>query len=142
MTERVHLETLLTALDASPKALQRDLIRGEGRKGDLVIRGKLGHVYADGPGFLLYVMTDEKHEGVGDGSPRRWNNIKRRLDFCRVKQDGDDEGCLYLDRLPTPIEANLVREALGIRKRTHFSAETVARLRDRFTAPEKRPLAA
>src|SRR6516164_7370696 len=39
------------------------------------------------------------------------------LAFCRIMQDGDDEGCLHLDRLPTPAEAVLIREALSIRKR-------------------------
>ena len=43
------------------------------------------------------------------------------LAFCRVTQDGDDEGCLHLDRLPTAAEAELIREAVGIRKRLHHS---------------------
>jgi len=27
--------------------------------------------------------------------------------------DGDDDGCLHLDRLPTPTEPDLIREALS-----------------------------
>ncbi len=56
-------------------------------------------------------------QGRRDQSPRRWTSIKRRLAFCRITQDGDDEGCLHLDQLPTPVQAGLIRQALGIRKR-------------------------
>jgi len=111
---REHLETMLEALDASPLALRRDAC------GDSAINGKSGHIYADGSGFLLYVHTGE--------SARRWTNVKQRLAFCRLTQDGDDEGCLHLDRLPVAAEADLIREALGIRKRRHLSDEELARL--------------
>ena len=107
--DRAPLLKLIAALDASPRTLQRDLVRGEGRTGDWAIFGTLGNVYPDGAGFLLYIASDEL--------VRRWNNVKARLPFCRVTQDGDDEGCLGLDRLPTPAEAALIREAIGIRKR-------------------------
>lgn len=114
MHERAKLETLLTALDASPRSLRRDSC------GDWQIRGRQGHVHADGRCFLIVVSTD--------ASSRRWNNVKGRLSFCRVTQDGDDEGCLRLDRLPTPAEADLIREAVGIRKRLHHSPEALARM--------------
>ena len=35
---------------------------------------------------------------------------------------------LRLDRLPTAAEADLIREALGIRKRRHLSEEELARV--------------
>jgi hypothetical protein len=38
-------------------------------------------------------------------SPWRWGFLKKRLGFCQVVQDGDDEGSLHLDRLPAPHEA-------------------------------------
>jgi hypothetical protein len=122
--DRVRLHALLTALDASSVALKRDLNRGEGRKGDHSIHGKLGHIYADGTGFLLCVNAKDEC----DQSPRRWTNIKRRLAFCRITQDGDDEGCLRLDRLPTSAEAVLIREALGIRKRRTLTEDGRAQL--------------
>jgi hypothetical protein len=122
-----NLFAFLTALDASPRAMRRDAC------GDRAIVGSCGHVYADGAGFLLYVSTAE--------SARRWTNVKRRLGFCRVTQDGDDEGCLHLDRLPTPEEAALIREVVGIRKRRMVTAESLAQL-DRARALLKRPLAA
>ena len=108
------MDELLKALDASPLALRRDAC------GDYRINGKTGHIYADGDGYLLCVMTDE--------SKGRWTNVKKRLAFCHVTQDGDDEGCLHLDRLPTLAEADLIREALGIRKRRHLSEDERARL--------------
>jgi hypothetical protein len=123
-----RLQTLLTTLDATPRALRRD------QCGDWAITGKSGHILADGDGYLLCAGTGE--------SARRWTNVKNRLGFCRVTQDGDDEGCLHLDQLPTRTQASAIREALGIRQRTHFSAETLAGLRGRFTPSEKRPLAA
>lgn len=126
--DRQRLQALLTALDATPRALRRDPC------GTFAIMGKAGHIFADGLGYLLCVCTGEL--------VRRWTGVKSRLRFCRVTQDGDDEGCLHLDRLPTRTEASAIREALGIRQRTHFSAETIASLRSRFIRPEKRPLAA
>ena len=54
--------------------------------------------------------------------------MKKRLAFCRLTQDGDDEGCLHLDRLPTAAEAEAIRDDLGIRKRRHLSDEELARL--------------
>jgi hypothetical protein len=90
----------MTALDATTGALRRDAC------GDYAIIGKDGHIYADGAGYLLCVSTDE--------SARRWGFVKKRLAFCQLRQDGDDEGALHLDRLPTPAEAEAIREAMSI----------------------------
>ena len=125
MTERARLEKLLAALDASALALRRDAC------GDWAINGKLGRIYADGAGFLIVVATD--------GSARRWTFIKRRLAFCRVTQDGDDEGALRLDRLPVASEAGLIREAVGIRRRRHLSPEALESMAERLSRPLRRP---
>jgi hypothetical protein len=128
--DRACLQALLIALDASPRALQRDLCRREGRVGDWAICGRLGHVYPHGQGYLLCVLADER-----DQSARRWTNVKARLaGLCRVTQDGDDEGALYLDRLPAPHEAGVIREALGIRRKRQLSAEAKASLAQRLSA--------
>jgi hypothetical protein len=127
------LETLHLTLDASDTALKRDLHRGDGCKGDYGIHGRLGHIYADGDGFLLCVTAqDERHQ-----SPRRWKNVKHRLAFCRLTQDGDDEGCLHLDRMPLPAEAALIREALGIRQRRHYSVAERTRRTGQLNSPTK-----
>jgi hypothetical protein len=45
-----------------------------------------------------------------------------------VTQDGDDEGILRLDRLPTADEADTIRDLIGIRKRRHMTAEALSKL--------------
>lgn len=126
MIERDRMESLLAALDASPLALRRDTC------GHWAINGKQGLVFADGAGFLIVVRTD--------GSPRRWSFVKKRLAFCRITQDGDDEGALHLDRLPDTGEADLLREAVGIRQRRHLSPEAVLSLTERLSRSVGRPL--
>jgi len=116
--ERAHLETLLTALGATGRALRRDSC------GDWAIEGKRGHIYADGSGFLIVVCTG--------GFIRLWANTKRKLDFCRVTQDGDDEGCLHLDHLPTPKEADLIRRALRIKRKRRYTPDQLATLTARL----------
>jgi hypothetical protein len=122
LTDKQHLEAMLTALDASLRALERI--------GDWQIVGNNGHIMTDGRGFVFYVSTSE--------SPRRWTGIKKRLGFCRLTQDGDDEGCLYLERLPKADEAVLIREAIGIRKRRHLTPEALVAL-ERARAAIKTP---
>jgi hypothetical protein len=75
---RASVLALIASLDASPRSLRRDVC------GDHAITGKLGYIYANGTGYLVCVVTGE--------SPRRWTNVKKRLAFCQVRQDGDDEG--------------------------------------------------
>jgi hypothetical protein len=122
------LRAALIALDASPVSLKRDPVRGEGRTGDWAIYGRRGHIYPDGTGYLLCVVADEL-----DQSARRWNNVKAHLGFCQLRQDGDAEGTLFLDRLPAPHEAGLIREALDIRRKRRLSAEAKASLARRFS---------
>jgi hypothetical protein len=61
-------------------------------------------------------------------SSRPWSGAKSKLSFCRVTQDGDREGCLYLARLPAPHEAAAIRETLGIRKRRTITDEARVQL--------------
>jgi hypothetical protein len=113
MTEsRAALLRLVEALDASPTTLRRD------ECGDWRI-GKTGYVYAVAGGFQLYVAL----------SPRAWGFARKALSFCRVTQDGDGEGMLFLDRLPAALEAEVIRDKLSIRKRREIGEEQLARLR-------------
>jgi len=129
VNDRDHLDSFLSAIDASPTALERPVRRGW--IGDYQITGKRGHVLAAQPGYLLYANTPERDEPHPDrqdrklcyGSTRKWTNIKAQLAFAKLTQDGDDEGCFYLDRLPTQAEASRIRKALGIRRRRHLSPE-------------------
>ena len=115
MTDRTHLEPFLGAIDASSVALERPNCRGW--LGDYQLTGKHGHVLADHPGYLLYVT----------GTVQRWKKAKRIFPGT-VTQDGDDEGIIRLDRLPTPIEAESIRDLIGIRKRRRMTAEALSSL--------------
>src|SRR5690242_6410491 len=110
----VGLLGFLEALDTSSVVLRRDIWRDE-----YAIRGRRGHIYPDGTGYLLYVTMEER--GDEQPSAKRWNLAKQRLSFCRVTQDGDREGCLHLDRLPSPDEAAAIRDLLRIRRRRQLS---------------------
>ena len=118
-----HLAAMVAALNISPIALHRPVCRGW--FGDWQISGKTGHILSDGGGYLLYANTPEQDEPHPDrpdrklcyGSARKWTSIKRELAFARLTQDGDDEGCFYLDRLPTKAEAGRIRSSLGIHQR-------------------------
>jgi hypothetical protein len=115
--DRSHLLRLSQALEASPRLLRLDdcswwIIRGR--------NGWIG-VWSDRPvAFLLYVFGR---------SSRHWSAIKRKLDFCTPSQDGDDEGVLRLEKLPTSKEAKVIREVVGVRKRPTFSLETLEQKR-------------
>lgn len=130
--DKEHLTALLTALDASPGALERPVCRGW--VGDWQITGRHGHALPAGAGYQLYATTPEQDRWDPDGkrrcygSARRWTNVKQQLAFCHVTQDGDDEGCFHLGRLPTRAEAEAIRDCLGIRKRRMVTAEARAQL--------------
>jgi hypothetical protein len=121
---RQSLDRFAKALNSAPRALRRD------ECGDWRINGKCGHVYA-----ISGTLEDPGREGFllysGDGSPRAWTFSKRALGFAKLTNDGDDEGMLFLDRLPTAAEAEIIRDRLGIRKRRDLSEETLAALRER-----------
>ena len=77
---------------------------------------------------------------AGDISTRRWwGAAKRGLAFAKVAQDGDDEGCLILDRLPTEEEAEPIRHYLGISKKRELSPEERERLMKTGHRFQKRP---
>ena len=92
------------ALDASKRSLRRD------ECGAWRVTGRKGYTYTWGPsgGWLIHCAVS---------SPRKWTNVKKRLSFCQLTQDGDDEGCLRLFDLPTPEQAVLIRKAIGLKRR-------------------------
>jgi hypothetical protein len=85
----------------------------------MCIHGRAGRVYRLPEGFYLY---------CDPGSARAWGFVKKALDFCKLMQDGDGDGYLFLDRLPTSAEAALIRDKLMIRKRRVLSDEERERL--------------
>lgn len=114
--DRTQQKELLTALAAWDRALRRD------ECGAWTIIGKQGsiHTWGDGKSWVLFVACR---------SGLHWTYTKRRLSFCSVTQDCDDEGCLRLRQLPTPEQANVIRDVLGIQKRREVSAAELERLK-------------
>jgi hypothetical protein len=116
-SDRDSLLKLAVALNISLTQLRRD------ECDDWMIRGRRGHIYADADGYLIVVHV---------GTARSWTNTKTALAFCRVTQDGDDEGCLQLHRPPGEHEAAELRHHLKLRKRREDSPEVLAALAARI----------
>jgi hypothetical protein len=114
--DRRQQERLLAALDATPSQLRRD------ECGSWIIGGRRGaiHTWGDGKTWLAYVRCRSR---------QHWTFSKRRLAFMTVTQDGDEEGCLRLFDLPTPEEAVVIRDVMGLRKRVEYAADTLERKR-------------
>jgi hypothetical protein len=115
-TDRAQQKAMLLALGAWDRALRRDGC------GAWCIAGAHGsiHSWGDGATWVLYIACH---------SVRHWSATKAQLSFCHLTQDGDDEGCLRLHHLPTPEQAVVIRDVLGIRKRMEFSPDDLARRR-------------
>jgi hypothetical protein len=113
--DRAQQKLMLAVLNAWNRALRRD------ECGAWCISGTRGtlHTWGDGKGWALYVSCN---------SGQHWTWVKK-LSFCTVSQEGDDEGVLKLDQLPTPEQADAIRSALGIQKHREISAEVLARLK-------------
>ncbi len=119
MRQRPELLAFREALGSASTALRRD------ENGDWRIKGKLGFIYAvpgtlDEPGqesFQLYCERETK---------QAWTWAKKLLSFCAVSQDGDTEGVLFLGRLPTPAEAETIRDVLGVAKLPFYDEEVLA----------------
>jgi hypothetical protein len=117
----VALMNFMEALGCRAAAVRRD------ECGDWRIEGSRGYVYAVSGtlhrpscvGFMVYCAP---------GSARAWSAAKTAMGFTKVLQDGDDEGLLFLDRLPTPEEAIPLRANLRIAKRRVVSETERLRL--------------
>ena len=119
--QRPALLSLVEALGCRANALRRD------ECSDWRVEGRSGHIYAapgplgrrETPGFQIYIA----------GSTRWWTNAKAALEpFCDLTSDGDDEGMLFIDRLPTRDEAERLRHFVGIAKKRVLSEAELARL--------------
>jgi hypothetical protein len=113
--DKARLAAFLDAIDGVKTAFRLD----ENRL--WTIRGKHGYIstWGDGASFLLYVQCR---------SPKHWTFTKKRLAFATVTQDGDEGGCLRMQRLPSPDEAVIIRDVLGIWQTRKMDEEALARL--------------
>jgi hypothetical protein len=85
--------------------------------GDWNIYGTRGKLYTDEKFGYLYLYIDQS-----------WGRAKRTLSFMEVHQDGDAEGILRLDRLPTEQEARLIRKWAGLGTKRKLTPERRAKL--------------
>jgi hypothetical protein len=128
--QREALLKLVEALGCRDSALRRD------ECGDWTVKGRYGDIYAapgttahglpPGEGFQIYFRGAEE---FGEPLSSKGWTYERALLFCKVTQDGDDEGMLSLDRLPTEMEAALIRDKLGIPKKREIGEAELERLR-------------
>lgn len=116
---------LIEALGARENSLRRD------ECGDWRINGRFGCIWSepmDGVvGYQIYFRGASELEEPT--TTQAWTWAKKGLSFCRVTQDGDAEGMLFLDRLPTETEAAILRDKLKIAKKRELSDEELDRLR-------------
>ncbi len=124
--QRATLLKLAESVGCTAGALRRD------ECGDWSIQGARGHIYAvpgvlaegfrDRAGFLIYVDC-----GSYSAASRAWSLTRTDLAFATVINDGDTEGCLFLDRLPT--SSAIIRKRVRIRKKREISDAERKRLR-------------
>jgi hypothetical protein len=125
--QRVALLGLVEALGCRDASLRKD------ECGDPRIVGKLGHIYAVPGGFQLYFRGAPEFEELT--SSQSWTWGKKALAFAKVTNDGDGEGMLFLDRLPTAAEAEIIRAKLVIAKKREVSEAELERLRSQGFRP-------
>jgi hypothetical protein len=111
--DRHLLLGLLNALSVSRANLRRDPC------GDWNVVGRRGHVLTDGVNAFVYLPA---------GTARRWEKAKHVLSFMVATQDGDAEGILRLNGMPTPTQAEALRQVLGLRKASPLTDERRAAL--------------
>jgi hypothetical protein len=123
--QRPALLELVKALGCRDNALRRD------ECSDWRVNGKQGHIYAVPEGFqLCFFARNGVNEYDGDGPHiEDYIRAKRALIFCRLAQDGTGEGIFFLDRSPTPEEAEIIRETFDIAKKRIVSEAELERLR-------------
>jgi hypothetical protein len=114
--DRAQQKAMLTALNAWDRALRRDDC------GSWCITGKAGSIHSSGDSRTWVIF-------VACRSARAWTAVKVRLTFCELTMDCDQEGCFKLHHLPTPGQAVVIRDALGIRKRMQFAPDDLERRR-------------
>jgi hypothetical protein len=120
--QRPELLKLVEALGCRSVALRRD------ENGDWRIKGRFGDIHAVPEGFQIYFRGANEFEEPT--TSKGWTYAQEAMSFAKVMQDGDMEGVLLLDRLPTSKEAMIIRNKLRIAKRAEYSEEVLARKRE------------
>lgn len=82
--------------------------------GDYNLLGTEGKIFVGNTFWYVYV-----EKGV---------DLKKRLDFMILSQDGGTEAIFKLDRLPTKEEAKIIRNIIGLKKKRTISPEHLQKL--------------
>jgi len=123
--QRPALLKLVEALGCRDAALRRD------ECGDWRINGTEGGILAV-PGSLDRPTAEGFHIFIECDTVRQWSAVKAAMKpFTDLTNDGDSEGMFFLDRLPTPDEAEIIRRYVGVRKKRELSEDALAELRGR-----------
>ena len=118
--QRPALLRLVEALGCRDAYLRRDAC------GDWFIEGDDGHIWAV-PGSIDRPQSEGFQIFIGCDTVRQWSAVKTAVKpFTDMTNDGDEEGMLFLDHLPTPDEADILRRYCGLHKKREDSEATIA----------------
>ncbi len=107
--DKAQLHLMLTALDAAQSQMRLDACRA------WTLRGKRGYLATWGDGHRRFIYCCP-------GTVGKWNRMRQALSpLGHCTQDGDAEGIIRIDTLPTPEQAALIRKAIGLAKRPNSS---------------------
>lgn len=120
--DKRYLKKLALSLDISEGRIKLD------ECGDWNIVGLRGKINTDTEFWYLLPKLD---------SPRKWNNTKKNLSWMEVHIDGDFEGILKSNRMPSRDEAMMVRKVIGMRPSTKLTEEGRALLKNRLRSPSQ-----
>ena len=76
------------------------------------------------------MLSENAETGADRWTSQGWTYAKRALAFAELTNDGDLDGAFFLDRLPSPEEAEIVRRYIGIAKKAEFSEDALAQKRE------------
>jgi hypothetical protein len=98
--DHTALQTILTALNGAKNSLRRDAC------GDWIIQGSRGEIRSCNGHFAICLACHSK---------LAWTYAKKKLEgFTVVVQDGDEEGVLYITRIPLETEIATLRDYIGL----------------------------
>lgn len=98
--DKTYLKALLNCLKISKSKIKLDECH------DYVVEGTGGKIYT--VGAYWYIYFDAK-------TPRKWVEVKKKLSWMEVQNDGDWEGIFRADFPPNDEQAAIVRKILKIR---------------------------
>lgn len=73
----------------------------------VVMEGKNGCLYTDGPWWYISVIAKSK---------RQWSSFKKQLSFMELINDGDQEGRFRSQSNTMPEESKIIRKVVGYKK--------------------------